>query len=127
MGCHVQPEQFFNLIFGYNDRYVESESDLNAGAGTVEKSLSAVPAGEIWVLQAAHGLNSKRAAGVVIRVTDGTDFADLTTGLTPASVSRVCWSGEVVMKEGDYVHFFFLGTIAGDDLYWNAWGYKMKV
>lgn len=48
-GCHVKPEQFFNLIFGYYDRYLETVVDTSVN-GTTTVSGSKVPTGEVWVV-----------------------------------------------------------------------------
>jgi hypothetical protein len=126
-GCHIKPEQFFNLIFGYNAIYAESGSDLNPGAGTVVQTMSAVPAGEIWILQQVSLRNTARGARMIAHVYNGTTEWDLIDQTTGAAGVRAIWTGAVVMQAGDYIRLAFYATTAGDDLYWQARGYKMKV
>jgi len=116
-----------NVPFGYFDRYFEAGDDPDAPAGPVFKTLSPVPPGEVWNLQAAHAQNQQRGQLIIIEVGQDADYISLQEVQTPAGERKCIWNGAVVMKEGDRVRFYFANTQAGDDLYWRAWGYKMKV
>lgn len=126
-GCHVKPEQFFNLIFGYHDQYNEADVDLTAPAGTVEKLGAQVPAGEIWVVTTAWAYNATRGSVyLLIDLWDGSNIQRLTAG-APVGFNGLGVKGNIVLKEGDRIRWTFLDTVLNDDLYWGAAGYKMKV
>lgn len=125
-GCHVKAEQFFNLIWGYNDYYRELDSDLNAAAGQNLKTLSAVPTGEIWVVQHVVGYNDNRGVRILLRIRDGSDRYDLKDEISSGAGVRVIWTGEVAMYPTEQIEVAFLNTILNDDLYWGARGYKVK-
>ena len=127
MGCHVKPEQFFNLIFGYNDKYWEAGSNLNTPAGIVVVTLTPVPAGEAWVLTAANCENASAARAMCIDVGDGTNYITLVDATGSGYRKGIQWAGNVVMKEGDRVRFVFFDTVLNEDTYWKAMGYKMKL
>lgn len=126
-GCHVQPEQMFNLIFGYNSGYIEEGFDLSAPAGTVTKDLSTVPSGEVWVICAARAINNSRLARCVIVVHDAAGNYTLQDQTTTASQNSVVWSGALPVAAGSNMRFYFQGTTLNDDLYYSALGYKMKL
>jgi len=117
-----------NLLFGYNDRYVEHETDTSTPAGPTSKYLSQVPAGEVWVIQAAYGFNEDTADRVIIRIQDNAgNYVELHDETQDIAGRRISWSGEAVLKENDRVSIIFNGSVLNDDTDWGAWGYKMKV
>lgn len=124
-GCHVQPEQAFNLIWGYNDRYFEYGYELNPAAADYTVTLTAVPAGEIWILQGVSAHDATTAKRIVIFVSDGTTFMAIVDTTQDIVGRRVLTRGEWVLKEGDKVRIVFVSVTLGDDLYWQVWGYKM--
>lgn len=126
-GCHVQPDQQWNLIFGYNAGYYELFTDTSAPAGTVLKYGTVVPAGQAWVVQAIAGCNVNRQANVQLDVYDGASYVILADVLTPAANRWGTWTGSFVMGPGAKFCVIFLGTTLNDDLYWAAGGYKMKL
>lgn len=127
-GCHVKPEQFFNLIFGYYDRYAQDVSwILTAASGS--KFSTPVPAGEVWVINTASMRNMTGAA---------TDFnirlyLGASMGPTIAQASGVAqyvpmyWNGQIVLKEGDKVYFGVDSGAIGESIWAHVWGYKMKL
>lgn len=127
LGLGKQVEGDNNLLFGYNDVYRDFDSDTNAGAGTILKTLAAVPTGEIWVLQHVVAYNDTRGARILLRIKAGADRYDLKDETSAGAGVRVIWDGEIVMYPAEQIEVAFLGTIAADDLYWGARGYKMVV
>lgn len=118
---------YVNVLEGYNAQYMEAGSDLAAPAGTVTKTLSVVPAGEAWLIGRLSAWNATRAVTIDTGVWDGTtmhviDAATNTSSGNPLAVGKDVW-----LKAGDAVRFRFYGTVLNDDLYWNAFGKKMKV
>ena len=76
-GCHVQPEQMFNLIFGYSDAFAETIEVVGTGGNDVAGG-SIVPSGEVWVatgISAQH--NDPTARHTMLGVNDGTDSHSL--------------------------------------------------
>jgi len=126
-GCHIKPEQFFNLIFGYYDRYAAQGSDLNPGAGPLTKTLPAVPAGEIWVVQMISASNQSRACTMMLGANLGGIDVWAYRFVGGAAGDWAVWSGQIVLKQDDYIEVYFANNQAGDDLYWRAAGYKMKL
>ncbi|MDP2107144.1 MAG: hypothetical protein Q8J76_14200 [Desulfobulbaceae bacterium] len=127
-GCHIKPEQFFNLIFGYYDRYLEEETDTNAGTPYNVKYGAVVPAGEIWVVTAAHAKNATRADNMAIGAGNPTDL--YVVALTKSSAGAgeaISFSGTLILKQGDRMRWEWGASWAGDDINWAASGYKMKL
>ena len=124
-GCHVQPEQMCNLIFGYNSGYYEYLTDVSAPAGTIFKYGTIVPDGEAWVVQSVAGCNVNRQAVVILCVNSGANYVVLADVLTPAANRYGVWTGSFVMGPGARFCVIFFGTILNDDVYWAAGGYKM--
>ena len=116
------------MLWGYSDRYVERLEDNNAAAGWNWENLTAVPAGEIWVIQAARADNatSQTTATKIELLSDGPTNT-LIKDLLPAAGHHTCWQGAVVLKEGDLIRAEFEGCTAGDDLTTSAWGFKMDI
>jgi len=127
MVCHIKPEQFFNLIFGYYDRYFEALSDLNPGAGTNIKEFSTVPSGEVWIVNNINARNDARAVSIMFDAYNGTNSARIKRETSGGAGVDVIWNGTLVLKAGDRARVWFFTTTAGDDLRWEIWGYKMKI
>ena len=128
MGCHIKPEQFFNLIFGYNDYYWHYNSTTNWGADYNFMSGDAVPAGEVWVVMAAHIKNISRGASMAISVKNAAgQQIGLKSATTSVAGEAMAWSGMAILKEGDYIFYEIGDAVAGDGGNWGSLGYKMKV
>lgn len=128
MGCHIKPEQFFNLIFGYYDRYIERKSTTTATAGTNTFSATAVPAGEVWVVTSVRAVNiNTNNSEVEFGIYDGTSRKGFYRTLLPGANKDMMWNGHVYLKEADYIQAIFYGCTLNDDIYVDIFGYKMKV
>lgn len=127
-GCHVQPEQMFNLILGYAAHYWHYASTTNWGAGYNAMSGPAVPTGEVWVVVAAHIKNITRAASMAISVRNAAgEQVALQTGSTTAAGAAFAWSGMAVLQAGNFIFYEVSGCVAGDDGNWGSLGYKTKL
>jgi len=124
-GCHVQPEQMFNLIWGYNGQYQERAGDTSMPAGGADKDLTPVPAGQVWVVNCIWAKNDNRGCQVHLKVVCGANIHTLKYETTPAAVAVSSITGAFVLKEGDFVRVTFAGLTLNDDCYWGALGYKM--
>jgi len=117
-----------NLLFGYNDRWAEREITTNANAGSNELYCDAVPAGYIYIVQFMLGVNLTSACSYIrLQVTDGVIYPILAQAISPAAGQYVLWEGSAVLKQGDKALGSFGGCTAGDDIYIDVWGYKMRL
>lgn len=116
-----------NLLFGYQDRWLEEVVDLNAVAPDTHVLTAQVPPGEIWILQAASAQNNMRGQQIRFQVYDGTTVARFSVQTSSAAGVPVAWSGTITLKEDDRIRVSFMLCTAGDDLYVWLMGYKMKI
>jgi len=117
-----------NLLWGYNDRYAEKMSNLDAVVGIDYLTSTPVPSGYVYVVSMATAWNDITDCSLVwIQATDGTIYATCRQESSPGIGVAVVWNGEIVLKQGDYMRAGFYGTVAGDDIFLCVWGYKMKV
>jgi hypothetical protein len=127
-GCHVKPEQFFNLILGYYDYYWHYNETANWAATYNYMAGDVVPAGEVWVVVAASIKNITRGCNMAISVRNASaKQIALKTGSTTGAGEAFAWSGQAILKEGDFIVYEVSGTVAGDDGNWGSLGYKMKL
>lgn len=117
-----------NLLFGYSDRYVEQEVNLNAAAGANLLDFTVVPANEIWIV--TH-FTSWSSGGGLTRIVnyfhDGTTQMWIANKISPASYEVVGGMANLVLKEGDKLQARFYNCTLNDDIYSQAMGYKMKI
>lgn len=116
------------MVWGYSERWVEHEENLTPAAGVISLSFDQVGSGYIYVLQAADGWNAATdPSRIQFQVEAGGIIVRLAHTVTPGLGIPAFWTGEVVLKKDDRLVVRFYGTVAGDDLHANAWGYKMKI
>jgi len=108
-------------------QYAELQTDLNAPAGTVDKTLTAVPAGYVRVVTNVGGCNANAGAYVLISAYIGGVQIRLLHKTQAASGVFVNWDGKVLLMAGDYIGVRFYNVTLGHDLYWCAVGYDVKV
>ena len=126
-GCHIQPEQMFNLIFGYNGTYIDQKSNLNASEGPNWLYGNVVPVGEVWVITVMRGINLNRTTEILLGSYDGTTISAVQDCVQPSTSASVVWSGMMVLPAGYRTIAGFVSCQAGDDIYFDIHGYKMKV
>jgi len=116
------------LIWGYSDVWEAQVAETNAPGAGATLRLPAVDVGEIWVVQAASAVDIVTAPGwASIRVV-GATYTNTIAAKNPLLLSEyVIFSGQMVLKAGDLLEAYFFASVAGDDLYFMARGYKMKV
>jgi len=116
------------LLWGYSDRYVERAKNESAAAGNNNLEGSTVPAGEVWVVQGVAVVNINTATQCNVFLMVGGEGYTLTeqVTLTPFIWYRFAIN-PVIMKGGDCLRAFFINCQAGDALYMDINGYKMKV
>jgi len=125
---HDEDAFLTNLIFGYNDRHSEHKHVIAPASAAYTLDFTAVPAGEVWIIQAIFGRNANSPMDfLLLCVHDGANDAPLYIATSPAAGSWHAWTGSVVCKAGDKVRLYFYNATVGDNLIAHAWGYKMKV
>lgn len=125
-GCHVQPEQMFNLIWGYNAIYKERISNTNANAGANFLYGTVVPTGQLWVGASLVGFNVNRSpTAISLGLYDGTTWYNLTQRAGAGAGVTIEWTGLAPLAAGSRFFAYITGCAAGDDIYLDIVGYKM--
>jgi len=117
-----------NLLWGYNDTIGQALSNTNLSVGTNLLDSTAVPEGEVWVvnLVAIMYVGTSPTNIQVAVDTYGVGIACLFQ-LLPTSARWYMISGNFVIDEGQKITGRVDGATAGDDLYFRYIGYKMKI
>jgi hypothetical protein len=105
------------LLLGYSGDDTQASINLNAVAGINVLALTAVPAGEIWIIQAIAAKDANNIVGTLTLqcVANGTPVP-LISKAAPAVNEFVCWTGALVIKAGSFVRAVYTGVILNDDL-----------
>jgi hypothetical protein len=106
------------LLIGYSGTGSEEVKNLSAAAGTNQLNGTAVPAGEIWNVYAAHLLDIDSATtfpriGVTV---SGIDVYMISAATLAAGV-YFTWNGSVILSPGDKVFGVLNNCTLNDDLY----------
>lgn len=116
------------LLWGYNDRYAEDLGGTKSGAGQYSANSTAVPAGEIWVVNFVTLRNHTAARGAaLLMVYDGSAYYRFVYDATPAQSVPLTYTGNLALKEGDFINVRMDTCQDGDTIHAGVWGYKMKV
>ena len=105
------------LAFGYSSDYTFQDLYTVVNEGNVARESDAVPAGKIWIVQAASAVNGTRAiTRIRIYLSVNGVWLALAVDRTPAQGSDLVWSGQVVLSEGDRVKYYYEGCSADDEV-----------
>ena len=116
------------LVFGYTDRWVEQQSDLNADAGTNSLQTVAVPSGYVYRVDCIVTMNVDKVVTQLKRVVGGGVEVEIAVDLAAGAATHISlFPVGLWLKVGDYVKVYFLDCNAGDDLYLEVWGIKMAI
>ena len=116
------------IPFGFYDVYAESVSNTSLPAGSSSVSLSAVPAGEVWVINSINAIYiSSSITGMWIECRKNSINIVLSQPSTIASGKYFSYTGNCVLKTGDKIFVAVTGATLNDHLTVVAEGYKMKV
>ena len=116
------------LVFGYYEQYLEQVTNLNASTGDNWLNGSVVPAGEIWVVTAATASNEDAAcARIQMFIYDGAKHYAMGSVTNPVADQSLVFAGQVILNPGNRFVVRMRGVTAGNDLYFDINGYKMKV
>ena len=117
-----------NLVFGYYDTTAELLSNLNADSGQNLLTGTVVPAGYVYVIQAAHAFDNTTDITQIIITAVVSGIAVYMVLENPAGIGiPVVWVGQITLKAGDRMRASFYSCTAGDDIYFAYCGYKMMV
>lgn len=112
----------------FSESFHETKGNPVTGAGTVQLSGTAVPAGEIW-----HVLSSGIVNGVsgytrgYITVNDGTNDHHVLVKATPTANNWDILNYHLVLTEGYFMKATFQGCTAGDSVTLSYYGYKTLI
>jgi len=105
------------LLLGYSGDTSEVVTNTNADAGLNTLSGAAVPAGEIWVVEAIGVRNVNKASSRSwIYVTTNGNNTYLSDQVAAAAGQFTVWAGAITLSEGDKVQALIYGCDAGDDI-----------
>lgn len=116
-----------NLIFGYNAQYKEEDEATATGAGAANLDLTAVSAGEIWVVTSIavfHNDTTNRRINLGINSDGIVHTIDMAT---VAANTPIKAQGHWYLVEDDFIRCRFYSVANGKKVYLYASGYKMKI
>ena len=120
--------QKLGMLWGYYDRWQEDLSETKVGAGNYTKLSTAVPAGYVYILEAAVARNATRAAGPasVQMLVAGTGIP-LVWVASIVQFEPVLFSRRVTLKEGDQIRLVIAACQDLDEIEAFVHGYKMRL
>jgi len=117
-----------SLVFGYSERLYEDLGGTQSGAGDYGKHSTAVPAGEIHIVQAITIRNETGARGrAQIHTRANGTFILLASLVTPVRYEPVEFAGPLCLAEGDQIYVIQYSCLDSDGIVSGLWGYKMKI
>jgi len=116
------------LLWGYSDRWFEN-LDYTADATYILRKSAAVPAGYVYVLEAAALLLLQRAttSASIEVLPAGAPGCPVQNAAALAANTWLFWVGRATLKAGDQVQLYLNNCQAGDTFSGRIWGYKMAV
>jgi len=117
-----------NLLFGYNDRYYESDS-ATSSAGNNTLSLTAVPSGVVRVIQQVAVVHYDSVARTMDVYWSETGGGSCVVAVHTSATAQVWYPSTVesVLKEADNVNAIFRAMNADKTIILRAWGYDMDI
>ncbi len=116
------------MILGYSG-VAKYDYGLAAPSGaTYERDGTAVPAGEIWVLQHASMWNeADTIASMAIYLNSISYYTPLVVANNPSANTAVIWNGSLVMEEGDYLSFYYNGEQEDERIGGGMWAMRVDI
>lgn len=94
-----------------------------SGGGAVAFALALVAPGDALELNHIYACNTTSATPrITAYVPHIAPNFYITTELNVPAYTPLTWTGEIWLREGDFIIFYFAGTIAGDVLVISAFG-----
>ncbi len=114
-----------HVFIAYKDTVFERVSIATAPAGNNDLDGTAVPSGEIHVIQAVSLKDSTSVpAALELHIVRGGNTYVLFANYSPNADEHSFWAGHVVLEEGDFVRGIVLGATLNDALILTYQGYK---
>jgi len=115
-------------IWGFTDRYHETEYTTDSAGGTHTFTFSTVPAGEVWVITGVSIVNQNNVWTGNVDAFFGAGIATVKAWYGGVAGQWQTWDPvHLVLKADDHVKAYIQSTVLHDDLYCNMWGYKMAI
>ena len=117
-----------NLLWGYNDRWIENLGGTQSNAGMYSATTTEVSEGYVYILQLLSIRNISSAGGTtLLRVLPETGSYVFLWAPSRLKFEPLLWTGELCLKAGDTVRVTMGSCGDGDTIEAVAWGYKLKV
>jgi len=127
-GCHVQPEQMLQLIWGYNAVVGQSVAKLSTGGVTTDCVSAAVATDEAWVVQITTSRHTDPAARrLQLFVNRGGTIITLLDKTGVVVTESINLNSSFTMVAGDTLTARGVNLVNGCTLYLDYVGYKMKL
>jgi predicted RNA-binding protein associated with RNAse of E/G family len=115
-----------DMLLAFESIVEEEKVNLNAAAGTNNLIGTAVPAGKIWCITNAGGINATSATTrIFVYVAGLANSVLIADKFAPIAAEWVLDNGLFYLQAGDQVAAQFQGCTLNDDLYLRYAGYQM--
>ena len=116
------------LRLGYSSDQSEQKSDTSATAGTNILTSTAVPAGEIWIIEgiSARDVDNVPSKILLVATVNGISIT-LEDQQTVAAAEFVTWSGAITLSENDTISANIYGCTLNDDIYLQYHGRQIDI
>ena len=112
----------------WKGRLSERVADTSAGAATETVESTAVPTGELWVVESILAYNaSSTVTRISLNAHDGTTAMMLDLAASPTAYTPCKYHGELVLQAADKIQAVYVGNTNLDLLRFYIWGYKLYV
>lgn len=116
------------MPWGYCDTVVERNYEPNAAAGINTLASTAVPAGEVHVIQTVYASNlNTNPTAVVLGLKRGATTYSFHREAAPGAGASVENANPIIAKEGDIIVATFTGCVLNDDIILIITGYKVDL
>lgn len=117
-----------NMPFGFIGSYLETQSNLSSGAGTVNLDTTPVPEGWAHVItRVAFYFVSASINRCLPQVIVPPGLMPLGDYAAPTASTYYSFDTWCLLTEDDYMRARFYNCTAGDDLYIYIYGYRIQV
>ena len=116
------------MLFGFSDTLADRQFIADTGAGDIDLTSSAVPAGEIWVVtNVAYRNRDNACTDIVVWPATDNKTPPIIANYAPTAGQWDCQVINIVMEEGDTMVFRFNGCVALDYIEMQMVGYSMSI
>ncbi len=106
------------LLLGYSGDKSQQVFNASATAGTNVLTSSAVPAGEIWIVEAVSARNLNTAPSkLILRATINSVIVALEDRQVIVAGEYATWSGAITLSQNDVITASIVGCTLNDDIY----------